>query len=182
MFIRTDRLFLRPAWAEDAAELNHAIAHRSVVRMMPFGCWPLGDKDVRAIIDAPRHPFLPHLLITLPDAGGAIIGGCGLFDNQDQPEVGYWITPEHAGQGYATEALKGLLDLARMTGHRRLFAHHAADDPASARILRKAGFRPTGRCRTTVETPCEASRLTPEYMHDLAGDGGPQDNPVSRAA
>ncbi len=192
MFIRTERLFLRPAWEEDIAELTRAIAHQAVVRMMPFGCWPLGEKEVRAIVESPRHPFLPHMLITLPsstgqgstgsDLAGEIIGGCGLFDNQGQAEVGYWITPAHWGKGYATEALAGLLDIARMVGHTRLLGHHAADNPASARVLRKAGFLPTGRCRTTVESPCEASRLAPEYVRDLGADGGPQDNPVSRAA
>ncbi len=34
MFLRTERLFLRPAWAEDASELTRAIGHEPVVRML----------------------------------------------------------------------------------------------------------------------------------------------------
>jgi len=34
MFIRTERLFLRPGWVEDAPELARAIAHEPVVRML----------------------------------------------------------------------------------------------------------------------------------------------------
>jgi RimJ/RimL family protein N-acetyltransferase len=72
----------------------------------------------------------------------------GLHEDGGQIEVGYWIAPTHWGPGvYATEALTGLLALARLAGHRRIVSRHAADNPASGRVLRKAGFRPTGRER-----------------------------------
>ena len=40
-----------------------------------------------------------------------------------------------------------MLSLARVIGHKRIIGRHAADNPASGRVLRKAGFRPTGRAR-----------------------------------
>ena len=41
-----------------------------------------------------------------------------------------------------------MLQNARALGHRRLVASHFVDNPASASVLRKLGFQPTGR---TVE-------------------------------
>src|SRR6478735_3802523 len=66
MFLRTHRLFLRPAWPEDAAELTRAIGHEPVVRMLSRVPWPYQEEHARTWIDAPRDAYLPNLLITLP--------------------------------------------------------------------------------------------------------------------
>jgi RimJ/RimL family protein N-acetyltransferase len=169
MFLRTERLFLRPAWPEDAPELTRAIGQEAVVRMLSRVPWPYHEEHARSWIDAPRDPYLPNLLITLPDEGGRIVGCVGLHEEGERIEVGYWIAPGHWGQGYATEALTGLLALARLAGHQRLFSRHAADNPASGRVLRKAGFRPTGRARPFRSLGRDTSRLTaPEYAIELA--------------
>jgi hypothetical protein len=47
------------------------------------------------------------------------------------------------GQGYATEAGRAVLSLARTLGHKVLMARHFLDNPASGRVLRKLGFAPT---------------------------------------
>ena len=38
-----------------------------------------------------------------------------------------------------------MLDIARTLGHPEIRAEHFADNPASGKVLRKLGFRPTGR-------------------------------------
>ncbi len=167
MFLRTERLFLRPAWPEDAAELTRAIAHEPVVRMLSRVPWPYEEAHARAWIAAPRDPYLPTLLITLPDEGGRIVGCVGLHDADGQIEVGYWLAPSHWGHGYATEALTGLLALARLAGHPRIFSRHAQDNPASGRVLRKAGFRPTGRAGAIHSLGRGATVEAPEYALDL---------------
>jgi len=170
MFLRTQRLFLRPAWPEDAAELTRAIGQEQVVRMLARAPWPYREDDARAWIEAPRNPYLPNLLITLPDEEGRIVGCVGLHEEGGQIEVGYWIAPSHWGRGIATEALTGLLSLARLAGHRRIVSRHAADNPASGKVLRKAGFRPTGRARPFRSLGRETGRLTaPEYALELDG-------------
>jgi len=146
MFIRTQRLFLRPGWVEDAAELTRAIAHEPVVRMLARAPWPYAEADARAFLEAPQSVRLPSLLVTLPAESGRIVGGCGLHRGEaGNAEVGYWITPERWGNGYAREALGGLLGAARWLGHQRIAARHALDNPASGSVLRANGFRPTGR-------------------------------------
>jgi RimJ/RimL family protein N-acetyltransferase len=169
MFLRTQRLFLRPAWIEDAPELARAIGQEQVVRMLARVPWPYREEDARAWIEASRDPHLPNLLITLPDENGRIAGCVGLHDDGGQIEVGYWIEPASWGRGYATEALSGLLALARLAGHQRIVSRHAADNPASARVLKKTGFRPTGRTRPFRSLGRETGKLVaPEYALELA--------------
>jgi RimJ/RimL family protein N-acetyltransferase len=183
MFLRTERLFLRPAWLEDVSELTRAIGQRSVVSMLARVPWPYCEEHARAWVARPQEPRLPSLLVTLPRAEGRIVGGCGLHRHEDRIEVGYWIAPEHWGRGYATEALGGLLSLARAMGHQRIVGRHAADNPASGQVLRKAGFRPTGRSRPFRSLSRRAQVEAPEYAIELGEASiGPQDEPMREAA
>ena len=88
MFLRTERLFLRPAWLEDAPELTRAIGHEPVVRMLARVPWPYREEHARAWIGAPKDARCPSLLITLPERGGRIVGGCGLHQKEGVVEVG----------------------------------------------------------------------------------------------
>lgn len=182
MFLRTERLFLRPAWLEDAAELTRAIGQEPVVRMLARVPWPYREEHARAWIGTPKDPRQPSLLITLPERGGRIVGGCGLNAKDDFTEVGYWVEPGYWGRGYATEALNGVLSLARLIGHRRIVGRHAVDNPASGRVLTKAGFRPTGRARPLRSLGRGAEVEAPEYALDLAEADGPRDAPMRKAA
>src|SRR6478752_1921117 len=88
MFLRTQRLFLRPPWPEDAAELTRAIGQEAVVRMLSAVPWPYHEEHARSWIEAPRDPGLPSLLITLPEQGGRIVGCVGLHEEGERTEVG----------------------------------------------------------------------------------------------
>lgn len=186
MFLRTERLFLRPAWAEDAGELARAIGQESIVRMLSRVPWPYREEDAREWIEAPRDPHLPNLLVTLPDEDGRIIGSCGLHHDAEESgstvELGYWIEPAYWGRGYATEALRGVLSLARLAGHRRIVSRHATDNPASGRVLRKLGFRPTGRARPFHSFGRNGRLETREYALELCDADGPCNQPMRRAA
>jgi RimJ/RimL family protein N-acetyltransferase len=182
MFLRTERLFLRPAWLEDAPELTRAIGQEPVVRMLARVPWPYREEHARQWIEASKDPRLPNALVTLPDEGGRIIGSCGLHQDEGRTEVGYWIEPGYWNRGYATEALRGVLSFARLIGHRRIVSRHAMDNPASGRVLRKAGFRPTGRACAFHSLGRGARVEGPEYVLDLAEADGPQDAPMRKAA
>jgi len=175
MFIRTERLFLRPGWIEDAPALARAIAHEPVVRMLARVPWPYGEAEARAFLESPQHPHLPSLLVTRPAEGGRIVGGCGLHRTESGAvEVGYWITPGCWGRGYAREALAGLLGAARVLGHEQITARHALDNPASGRVLRANGFRPTGRTVTYRSIGRGAEVTSVEYGLELVPACRPQ--------
>ena len=147
MFARTERLMLRPAWPEDAAALAAAIGHDAVARMLTRVPHPYTAVDAHAWIMAPCAPAEPRFLIeTLERGAPVLIGGIGLSDAVDgAANLGYWLRTDAWGRGYATEAARAVLDLARHAlPLTRLTASHFADNPASGRVLRKLGFRPTG--------------------------------------
>ena len=94
---------------------------------------------------------MPHFFVTLPpsSAPGELVGCVGLAAGSAgaAPELGYWIARDHWGRGFASEAVRALLKLARVLGHRQIEARHFVDNPASGRVLVKAGFSPTGELR-----------------------------------
>ncbi len=146
MFIRSERLFLRPGWTEDCDELLRLIADEQIVRNLAAAPWPYTRDDAETFLGLRQARLLPNFLITRPSASGSeIVGNIGFGRNGDDVEVGYWIGRQHWGKGYATEALRSVLKLARALGHRRLVAGHFVDNPASGRVLTKAGFSPKGK-------------------------------------
>lgn len=147
MFARTKRLMLRPGWPEDAEALALAIAHESVVTKISHAPWPYTVEDAAGFLLRPRAVDDVVMLITVPEGPAPRLVGCiGLHPEGDRHELGYWLTPEAWGRGYATEAGRRVVQIARHAlGITRLQAGHYVDNPASGRVLAKLGFRPTGR-------------------------------------
>ncbi len=167
MFARTERLLLRPGWAEDAPALVQAIADEMIVRNLSSAPWPFSLRDAEAHLAAPRDPLLPSLLVfERTDGEPVLVGSCGLGRRASGAvEFGYWIARPHWGRGFATEAGQALISIARALGLQRLEASHFLDNPASGRVLEKLGFQPLGMiaarfsCARGVEIPARYFRL-----------------------
>jgi RimJ/RimL family protein N-acetyltransferase len=178
VFHRSQNLFLRPAFPEDAAAILAGIGEEAIVRNLARAPWPYTLADARAFAAQPQDPRLPHFLVTLP--GHGVIGSAGLGEHEGEPEIGYWIAREHWGRGYATEAARAVLRIARTLGHTRLTAGHFADNPASGRVLRKLGFVPTGRI---AKRPCRArGAVVDSVEYALDCDAGMAPDSERRAA
>jgi RimJ/RimL family protein N-acetyltransferase len=63
----------------------------------------------------------------------------------DAVEVGYTVFSEHRRRGYATEAVRGLLDYARERGIHRFVASVGPANEPSLRLVRGLGFVEVGR-------------------------------------
>lgn len=184
MFVRTERLTLRPAWPEDAAELAQAIGHEAVVRNLARAPWPYPIEAAESFAASFDDPVEPRFLV-FEHVGGRtrLIGATGIGPHKDEPnELGYWITPDAWGRGYATEAGAAVLRAARARGLRRIAAGHFLDNPASGRVLRKLGFRPTGQVRPLFSRGRNAQVPAARFELDLAGDGGCDLDPDARMA
>jgi ribosomal-protein-alanine N-acetyltransferase len=67
-------------------------------------------------------------------------------------ELGYRIAQRACGQGYASAAVRQMLDLAfGPLGLRRLEAHARSTNPASVRVLQRCGFVQFGHSRRSME-------------------------------
>ncbi len=146
MFARTERLLLRPGWPEDADAIYHAIDDEGIVRNLARAPWPYSLDDARAFAARGQDPLFPHFLLFKRTNGAPVlIGSCGLGENDGEAELGYWIARPYWGLGYASEAGRAVVEIARAIGHRKLECSHFVDNPASGSVMRKLGFRPVGR-------------------------------------
>ena len=146
--IRTPRLTLRPPVMADAVYIAELANDADVARMTTSVPYPYRLADAQVFLarmgDADPRQDRP-LLIEHGDFGP--IGMTGFHRGPDQPlmEIGYWLGRPFRGRGFASEAVQAALDWAKAGwGKRAVLSSHFADNPASARVLEKAGFLYTG--------------------------------------
>lgn len=169
MFHRSERLLLRPIWPEDWQGVLSGIADEGVVRNLASAPWPYSEQDARAFTALPIAPLHPRFLITRA-RDAAVIGCIGIDPVPGEPdaiEIGYWIARPHWGQGYATEAGRAVIEIARTLGYVRLYGSHFLDNPASGKVLAKLGFTPTGRVVERHSCGRGEKAQTAEYSLDL---------------
>jgi RimJ/RimL family protein N-acetyltransferase len=145
--IATARLSLRAPRLDDAGRLAALANDYDVARMTTEIPHPYtrdhADDFLRRMEARDRAA---HAVFAIEHPQEGLVGVLG-FHPKDPPapEVGYWIGRPYWGQGYATEAATAALDWARASWGRRLVVSgHFADNPASGRVLEKAGFLYTG--------------------------------------
>ncbi|TFI57495.1 N-acetyltransferase [Sphingomonas parva] len=147
MFARTERLALRPGWAEDAPALFAAVADEAIVRNLASAPWPYTLADAEAFLAAERCLTAPSMLIFRRTLGAPQLAGAIGFGRRPDGEMefGYWIARPFWGLGYATEAGRAVIAMARDSLRlSRIQAGHFVDNPASGRVLQKLGFRSAG--------------------------------------
>jgi RimJ/RimL family protein N-acetyltransferase len=167
MFIRTERLLLRPGWIEDAADLAAAIGDEAILTKLARVPSPYRVSDARHFLSRPvTPPLIPLLIFRRTNGVPRLIGGTGLSDRDGEAELGYWLARDAWGQGYATEACRAVVNMARHSARLpRLVSGHFIDNPASGNVLVKLGFRPTGEIEPResvargVAVPCRLYEL-----------------------
>jgi RimJ/RimL family protein N-acetyltransferase len=76
--------------------------------------------------------------VVIGEIGGSLTGGGVAM-------IGYALVPSCWGRGYATDAVRALVERARELGDvERLWAYTPLERPASGRVLEKAGFTLAG--------------------------------------
>ncbi len=89
------------------------------------------------------------------EVGGEVVGGIGLTLQEDvhrrSAEIGYWLGEPFWGRGIMTEAVPAFTAYALATFDVcRLYASVFEWNPASARVLEKAGYVLEGRLRKSA--------------------------------
>lgn len=128
---------------------NRAVA-RNLRDRFPY---PYGKKDAKAWIRTARAAR-PETVFAL-EVDGEAVGGIGLHPQQDvhrrAMEVGYWLGEPYWGRGIVTAAVRAMTRYAFETFDvARVYAYVYEWNPASARVLEKAGYRLEGRLRKAV--------------------------------
>ena len=143
--LETARLILRAPRLGDAKAITALANDRHVAENTARIPHPYRLADAKAwIAGANKTADEVSYVITLAD--GPLIGGCG-FELRDDPApaIGYWLGQPHWRKGYATEAVRALVDHAfGDLEHEALQSSARVTNPASRRILEKCGFQWTG--------------------------------------
>ena len=143
----TPRLILRKLRAEDAPQYFQRLAGSSrVTEHMLFRTHQdlsESEASIKKALCRYEEGRFYRWGIGLPGSG--LIGMIDLlaFDEQGEScSFAYMLGEDFWGRGYATEAVKAVLDFGfREMELKRIHADHFAENPASGAVMRKAGMR-----------------------------------------
>ncbi len=132
---------------------------------------PFVYENVRIIPDSNQESFVKNYIALaesdgnyiVRDVNGAFIGCAGLHPekNENNAEIGYFLSPKFYGQGFATEIVKELIFEARERGIAKLYAGAATENIASIRVLQKNNFH--FLCATIHQTASAKKRVSVRF-------------------
>lgn len=142
--LRTPRLVLRPLDLDDAAAVQRLAGHPAIADTTLNIPHPyldgMAEQWIRSGAAAWEKGSGVAYAIT---EGGELRGVITMkLDPRSRcGEFGYWIGQPYWGRGLATEALRAFLDFGfREMGLNRIQASHLSRNPASGRVMEKAGM------------------------------------------
>ena len=142
--LTTDRLVVRPPVETDRTRF---VALFGDERFMEFADGPMDVGAANARFDgmlerAAEVPFAKQPIIER--SNGLILGYTGVnrfeFGGEPRLEWGYRLIPEARGKGYATEAGRALMDVARRHFAGEILAMVDPRNMPSQRVITKLGF------------------------------------------
>lgn len=144
--IRTGRLIIRTLEMKDKEAF---FKYRSLPEIYQYQSWrPINISEIEEFINKnisvcvnKANSWL-QLAVCLKE--GQMIGDIGIhfMDDDYQIEIGYTLSPEYQGNGYAQEAVKAVIDYSftELKKH-RVTASVDPDNIKSIKLLEKIGFR-----------------------------------------
>lgn len=143
--LETERLSLRKMTPQDVDNLQ--LIFSDPIAMFFYNT--LNREETLAWINKAIADYETHgagMWICQLKGTGEFIGQCGLHfqagvDGKDEIEVGYLFLRQYWSQGYATEAVKGVIDYARnQLGFKRLISLVSPENHPARRLAEKNGF------------------------------------------
>lgn len=146
--VRTERLLVRRFAADDVTAFA---AYRSDPEVARYQSWDTPVENAEELVAgfAAAEEGAPGWFQYAVEADGVLIGDVGVCvaDNRMQAELGFTLARAYHGRGYATEAVRCVLDRVFAAGLRRVSAECDTRNTGSARLLERLGFRWEGHRR-----------------------------------
>lgn len=153
MYLKTERLILRPFANEDAPILGRLIGAYEISVTTLNIPHPYPEGAAEEYIQRTREGFERgdafNFALTLA-ADGAFIGSMSIHANwkHHRAEVGYWTGVPYWNQGYASEALRRVIQFGfEVLELNRIEARYFRENGASRRVMEKAGMVYEGMMR-----------------------------------
>jgi RimJ/RimL family protein N-acetyltransferase len=158
----TERLLIRSPLPGDGAELNAAVIE-SLDNLRPWMSWakeaPTMEESEENVRQA-RTAFLARTDLRLHlylKGTNTLVGSSGLHcPDWSVPrfDIGYWCRTRFQGQGYITEAVRGILCFAFETlGAQRIGLQCDAENERSRKVAERIGFHLEGEHRNDFVGP-----------------------------
>jgi RimJ/RimL family protein N-acetyltransferase len=140
--LETERLILRAPRRGDVKAIASLLDDRRIAANTARIPHPYSASDAEQFVASANRQDGEATFMVF--SGDELIGGCGI-DPREDAEIGYWLGVAYWGHGYATEAVRALVDYAfGELCHETLAAGARVTNPASRRVLEKCAFQWTG--------------------------------------
>ncbi len=156
LILATDRLLLRPFTLADAPAVQRLAGDYAVAAatLLPYP-YPDGLAEIwiASLREGTERGEIAAFAITLAGEG-SLIGSVRLRIDQGHArgELGFWVARPCWGRGYATEAVRAVIEYGFSTlGLHRVYAMHFSRNPASGRVMEKCGMLHEGRLREHIK-------------------------------
>lgn len=143
--LKTDRLQLRQIHAGDLEKVHQGLSDKRVTKFYGVHFNTLAETEGQMEWYESLWLHKTGLWWAVCDREtGTFLGACGFNyykPELKQAEVGYWLLPEHWGNGYAGEALSAAMDfVVTQTDVIRVEAFVEQSNRSSGKLLKKFGF------------------------------------------
>lgn len=151
--LETERLWLKPYQLNMADGVYEVVKKQEIADTMLMIPHPYPRKQLEGWLDYVQKSFefghAYEYAVFTKEQPARYVGNCGLVSiskAHHSGEIGYFIDPVEWGRGYATEACGKVIEMAfAELGLNRLFGRCLVRNPASRRVLEKAGMAFEGR-------------------------------------
>ncbi len=153
--IRSKKFILRPFKKGDESSLLENINNEKIARNTLRIPYPYKLKDaclwINRNLKLNKKKKKTKISFAI-DINGEVVGGIGLDKIENhKAEIGYWLGEKYWGREIMTSAVKILTEYAfKRLKLKRVHARVFFFNKASARVLRKAGYKLEGRLRKDV--------------------------------
>jgi RimJ/RimL family protein N-acetyltransferase len=159
-------------------DLDTFVAYRSSEQVARFQSWDApypreeGERFIRAIADDdPDTAGEWFQFAVVLRSSGQLIGDCAAMPHADDPrqcDIGFTLSSEHQGHGYASEAVRLLLTyLFTARDKHRITAYCDPRNAPSAALLERLGMRREGHLR---ESTWAKGEWTDDLVYGLLHD------------
>ena len=141
--IRTERLLIKTPEIDDKFELTQLINDKDVIKWLSDIPFPYTLNHAEEFIERSQQEALKQESYNfMIFHNGKMMGGIGLRDLYNKScQVGYWLGKQYWGNGFATEALKSILDFGfGQLNLEKIYAAYKIGNEGSIRVLAKCGF------------------------------------------
>jgi RimJ/RimL family protein N-acetyltransferase len=141
--LRTERLTLRLT-DEQAARLEHEMILESLDHLWPWFSFRADPPTLAERVELAARQRADAIAGTAATyvvfARDHAVGKVWLEVDDAKATIGWWLRASATGRGYATEAVRALVEMGFDSGVERIEAHTDPDNAASRALAERAGF------------------------------------------